>query len=121
MIMSSLNYPFEMRPLSEQEGSGWLISFPDLPGCMSDGETPEETIKNGKDALDCWIKACTAAGRKIPRPGESTSGKFLTRIPKSLHVRLISRAKQEGVSMNSLVSSFIAECLGRTNAKSNHA
>ena len=119
--MSIINYPFEMRPLSKEEGNGWLITFPDLPGCMSDGETPEETIRNGKDALECWIQACKEAGREIPLPGESTSGKFITRIPKSLHVRLISRAKQEGVSMNSLVSSFIAECLGRKSAESNHA
>lgn len=117
----SINYPFEMRPLSNDEGKGWLITFPDLPGCMSDGETPEEAIENGKDALECWIQACKEAGREIPRPGESSSGKFITRIPKSLHVRLISRAKQEGVSMNALVSSFIAECLGRKESESNHA
>ncbi len=117
--MNTIEYPFEMRPLSEDEGNGWLITFPDLPGCMSDGETPEEAIRNGKDALECWIIACKEAGREIPCPGDSSSGKFITRIPKSLHVRLISRAKQEGVSMNALVSSFIAENLGQKQAESN--
>lgn len=115
--MIDINYPFEVRPLTEEEGGGWLITFPDLPGCMSDGETPEEAIQNGKDALECWIAACKEAGRKIPQPGTSSSGKFITRIPKSLHARLISRAKQEGVSMNALVSSFIAEYLGRKEAQ----
>jgi integrase len=38
-----------MRPLIADEGGGWLITFPDLPGCMSDGETPEEAIENGRD------------------------------------------------------------------------
>ncbi len=38
--MKDIEYPFEMRPLTEEEGGGWLIIFPDLPGCMSDGETP---------------------------------------------------------------------------------
>ena len=71
----------------------------------------------GKDALECWISACEEAGRAIPQPGASSSGKFITRIPKSLHARLISRAKQEGVSMNALVSSFIAEYLGRKEAQ----
>ena len=117
--MIDINYPFEVRPLKEEEGGGWLITFPDLPGCMSDGETPEEAIQNGKDALECWISACEEAGRKIPQPGTSSSGKFITRIPKSLHARLISRAKQEGVSMNALVSSFIAEYLGRKEAQIN--
>lgn len=47
-----------MKPLSkEEEGGGWLISFPDLVGCMSDGETPEEAIENGKDDIKCWIQA----------------------------------------------------------------
>ncbi len=114
-----LEYPFEMRPLNEAEGGGWLISFPDLPGCISDGETPEEAIENGKDAMACWIQASKEAGREIPNIGERSSGKFVTRIPKSLHVRLVSRAKQEGVSMNALVSAFIAESLGRRDASLN--
>ncbi len=109
--MNDIEYPFEMKPLSKDEGGGWLITFPDLLGCISDGETPEEAIENGKDALQCWIEACKAEGREIPKPGESSAGKFMTRIPKSLHARLITRAKQEGVSMNALVSLFIAESL----------
>jgi antitoxin HicB len=32
-------YPFTIRHLSKEEGGGYLIEFPDLPGCMSDGET----------------------------------------------------------------------------------
>lgn len=120
--MSNIDYPFEMRPLAVDEGSGWLITFPDLPGCMSDGETPEEAIKNGADALQCWIQACKESGRYIPQPGESgSSGKFITRIPKTLHARLISRAKQEGVSMNALVVSFIAECIGNSSNRASQA
>ena len=36
------DYHFEIRPLSQEEGGGYLITFPDLPGCMSDGDTPDE-------------------------------------------------------------------------------
>ncbi|MFC1746578.1 toxin-antitoxin system HicB family antitoxin [Candidatus Riflebacteria bacterium] len=111
--MSKNLYPFNLRPLTENEGGGWLISFPDLPGCISDGDTPEEAIINGFDAQKCWIRACKETGREIPKPNEPPSGKFVTRIPKSLHARLVARAKQEGVSMNALVSAFIAECLGK--------
>ena len=53
------------------------------------------------------------ASREIPRPGELPSGKFIARIPRSLHARLTARAKQEGVSLNALVSAFLAESLGR--------
>ena len=41
-----IKYPFEIRQLSEEEGGGYLISFPDLPGCISDGETIEEAIES---------------------------------------------------------------------------
>ena len=44
-------YPALIRPLSEDEGGGWLVEYPDLPGCMSDGETPEEALQNGRDAV----------------------------------------------------------------------
>ena len=106
-------YPFELRPLAKEEGGGWLVTFPDLPGCMSDGETPEDAIANGRDAAAAWIAAAQEAGREVPRPGELPSGKFVARIPRSLHARLTARAKQEGVSMNALVSVFLAESLGR--------
>lgn len=111
--MSSIKYPFDMRPLTSDEGGGWLISFPDLPGCISDGETPEEAIENGAEAMESWLEKCEHIGRPIPLAGETSSGKFMTRIPKTLHTRLVLRAKQEGVSMNSLVSVFIAESLTR--------
>lgn len=108
-----LDYPFEMRPLTAEEGGGWLISFPDLPGCMSDGDTPEQAMEHGKDAIAAWINAMKSEGREIPRPGEAPSGKFIARVPKSIHARLTTRARQEGVSMNALVSAFLAESLGR--------
>jgi antitoxin HicB len=107
------DYPFEMRPLSKEEGGGWLISYPDLPGCISDGETPEEAIAHGKDAVEAWIKAMEEAGRDVPVPGEAPSGKFIARVPRSIHARLAARARSEGVSMNALVSAFLAESLGR--------
>lgn len=107
------DYPFELRPLAENEGGGWLITFPDLPGCMSDGETPEEAMSNGKDAAAAWLQAAKESGREVPLPGELPSGKFIARVPRSLHARLTARAKQEGVSMNALVSAFLAESIGR--------
>ncbi len=112
-----LKYPFEIRNLSEEEGGGYLISFPDLPGCISDGDTIEEAIKNGIDAMNSWIETAQEFNDSIPEPFSSqASGRFVQRIPKSLHVRLAERAKQEGVSMNALVTSIIAESLGKKEA-----
>jgi antitoxin HicB len=106
-------YPFEIRALTAEEGGGYLITFPDLPGCMSDGETVEEAIANGADAEAAWLQAARKWGDPIPQPGEGPSGKFVQRLPKSLHARLAARARQEGVSMNTLVTAVLAEALGR--------
>lgn len=107
-------YPFEIRPLSQEEGVGYLISFTDFSECISDGETIEEAIQNGLDALAETVAALEELGHPVPEPASSGSysGKFIQRVPKSLHARLALRAKQEGVSMNTLVTSFLAESLG---------
>ncbi|MCA9993728.1 MAG: type II toxin-antitoxin system HicB family antitoxin [Anaerolineales bacterium] len=111
-------YPFEIRPLSEEEGGGFLISFTDFSECISDGETIAEAIENGMDALQETIAALESLNMPVPEPGSggSYSGKFMQRVPKSIHARLVMRAKQEGVSMNALVTSILAESLGRREA-----
>lgn len=108
-------YPFEIHSLSDEDGGGYLISFPDFSECISDGETPEEAIRNGRDALEETIAALESLNLPVPEPGTggSYSGKFVQRVPRSLHARLATRAKQEGVSMNSLVTSLLAEGLTR--------
>jgi len=106
-------YPFEVRPLSKDEGGGFSISFPDLPGCVSDGETPEEAIENGRDALAAWLTVAKEMGDEPAKPFSAVSGKFVQRVPRSLHAQLIQRAKAEGVSLNTLVVSLVAEGIGR--------
>ncbi len=49
-------YPFAIRALADDEGGGYLLEFPDLPGCMADGQTPEEAIREGEGALRSWIE-----------------------------------------------------------------
>lgn len=107
------NYPFNIRQLSSEEGGGYLIEFPDLPGCMSDGETIDEAIANGQEAIAAWIEAAKEMDKPIPKPGEleSQSGKWVQRVPKSIHLRLVNRAKEEGVSLNTLVITMLSESL----------
>ena len=114
--MSSKNiseYPFTIRHLTKEDGGGYLIEFPDLPGCMSDGETINEAIKSGNDAVQSWKEAAKKEGRPIPRPGElqAQSGKWVQRVPKSIHFRLVSRAREEGVSLNTLVIMMLSQSL----------
>jgi predicted RNase H-like HicB family nuclease len=115
-------YPFEayghvIAPLSADDGGGYMITFPDLPGCMSDGETMEEVLVNGRDAFNGWMAAQVDLKRHIPEPThydeEGKPIKFVQRLPRSLHASLQARAKAEGVSLNTLVLTLIAEGLGR--------
>ena len=114
--MRKINYPFTIRPLEAEEGGGYLIEFTDLPGCISDGETPEEAMSNGQDALEAYLASCNKHGDPVPKPGVSMSGQWRQRVPKTLHARLAARAKQEGVSLNTLVAVLVAEGLGRREA-----
>jgi antitoxin HicB len=108
-------YPFEIRPLSKTEGGGFLVSYPDFAECIADGETIDEAIANGRDALVATIATLEAKGFAAPKPnsGGVASGKFVARVPKSVHAELSARAKAEGVSLNALVLAFLAEGLGR--------
>lgn len=62
-------YPLEIRPLSDDDGGGYLISCPDFSDCISDGETVEEAIQNGLDALAETIEALESFGEPVPEPG----------------------------------------------------
>lgn len=113
MKTSRIDYPFEIHPLSKDEGGGYSIIFPDLPGCCSDGATPEEAITNGRDALESWLAVARECGDKAPLPFSGVSGRFVQRVPRSLHAQLIARAKIEGVSLNTLVVSIVSQGLGQ--------
>lgn len=116
--MAEMDYPFNVRPLNADEGGGYLIEFPDLPGCMSDGETVEEAITNGKEAMLSWLEVAREQSRAIPEPHSTGrfSGQWRMRVPKSLHADLARRAKLEGVSLNTLAATLLAEGLGRHQA-----
>jgi antitoxin HicB len=117
------DYPFEVRPLTAEDGGGYLISFPDFAECISDGESIEEALENGRDALKATIAALKAKKLPVPLPnsGGVASGKFVARVPKSVHAQLATRARAEGVSLNSLVLTFIAQGLGRSSANKGRA
>jgi predicted RNase H-like HicB family nuclease len=70
-MATKLDYPFQVRPLTDEEGGGYLIEFPDLPGCLSDGETIEAAIANGADALRSWIETARELGDPVPPPRPS--------------------------------------------------
>ena len=113
-----LRYPITIRSLSEEEGGGYLAEYPDLPGCQADGETVEEALSEAEDALTSWIETAKKYNDPIPSPGaNSHSGQWRIRAPKMLHEKLAYQAKHEGVSLNTLAISLLAEGIGFRIAK----
>ena len=104
-------YQFTVRSLSKDEGGGFLVEFPDIPGCMSDGETVEEAIENGREALRDTIDVFKESGRKVPKPSIAAA-QWRQRLPRTLYAKLTRQAEIEGVSINSLVTAIIAEAIG---------
>jgi predicted RNase H-like HicB family nuclease len=105
----SLQYRIE---LIEDEGA-WVASNPDLPGCASFGSDPVDAVRNLAEVRRLWLEGQIASGNKIPEPSidERYSGKFVLRIPKSLHRLAEMRARREGVSLNALVTNVLAGAL----------
>ncbi len=64
----ALEYTVQIERLSESDGGGYLAIVPDLPGCMSDGATPEEALTNVQAAIASWIKAAKEWNTEIPKP-----------------------------------------------------
>ncbi|MGA7833174.1 MAG: type II toxin-antitoxin system HicB family antitoxin [Terracidiphilus sp.] len=88
----------------------WIAEHPELPGCISDGETAQEALSSLDISRELWIESRLATGLEVPGPQEAPqySGRFVLRIPKSLHRDLANEAEAEGVSLNSLVSNVLA-------------
>jgi antitoxin HicB len=61
-------YAITLAPLAPEDGGGWVALVLDLPGCMSDGATAAEALKNAQDAIAEWLGAARTMGRPIPRP-----------------------------------------------------
>jgi len=63
-----LEYAVRIERLAESDGGGYLALIPDLPGCMSDGETPEEALRNVQEAIESWIESAKEWKQDIPKP-----------------------------------------------------
>jgi antitoxin HicB len=93
------------------------VKYPDIPGCMSDGETIEEAIANGREALRDCVAVFQESGRKVPKPGIEAA-QWRQRLPRTLYSKLTVQAENEGVSINSFVTAIIAEAIGSRHAHS---
>ena len=119
-----LELPYQLDVKSERDGerTRWMATVEELPGCTSQGETADEALAGLRAAMEAWLTAAIAENREIPQPGQnggksrashSYSGRFLVRMPKSLHEELAHAAEKEQVSLNRLVTDVLASAVAQ--------
>ena len=106
-----LPYTIELHQDAEE---GWFVRVKELPGCMSQGDTADDALASIREAMPLWIESALASGYEIPEPRteEEYSGKFVVRVPRSLHRELVQGAVSEGVSLNQFINVVLSKAVG---------
>lgn len=107
-------YPVVLRPLSAEDGGGWIALVPDLPGCMSDGATAQAALENVDGAIHEWKQTAIAKGRPIPEPDASLEQSLEQVVPEHIRRQAENYARQmmqarSGDVDPSIVHAIIAE------------
>lgn len=97
-----ISMPYRMEIVEDKDEGGFVVSYPDLPGCITCGDTIESAVENVLNAKREWLEAAIEEGIEIHEPDslEDYSGQFKLRIPRSLHRTLAEHSQREDVSMN---------------------
>jgi predicted RNase H-like HicB family nuclease len=103
------------------EDAIYEASIAELPGCQAHGATVGEAVDRLREVQAMWIDECLSAGRTVPLPHEHDdrlpSGRWLQRVPRSLHLRLAQTAAKENVSLNQLVTSILSGAVAERGAR----
>jgi|WetSurMetagenome_2_1015567.scaffolds.fasta_scaffold15238_5 predicted RNase H-like HicB family nuclease len=107
---------------SEADGA-FIATVSEFPRLSSFGDTPQQAVDELRGVIDDAVDILEQEGGDLPAPQElpQSSGQFRVRMPRSLHQRLVERARVEDVSLNQLVVAMVAEGLGRSNGASSPA
>jgi predicted RNase H-like HicB family nuclease len=97
-----LPYHIVIQYITDESDSYYFATVKEFDGCMSHGSTYAEAFENIQEAMELWIEGKIEGGFPVPLPAEENhySGKFVLRLPKSLHAHLAMEAEKEGVSLN---------------------
>jgi predicted RNase H-like HicB family nuclease len=99
---TKLPYNYIIKPISDESGTYFHASILELDGCQSTGDTFQDAYDGLREAMEGWIATKLEHGFAIPKPldADKFSGKFVVRLPKTLHAHLVMEAQKEGVSLN---------------------
>lgn len=98
----NLPYSYIIRKISDESGTYYHATVLELDGCQSTGDNFDDAYENLREAMEGWIETKLENDFPVPQPlsADKYSGKFVVRLPKSLHQRLAIEAESEGISLN---------------------
>lgn len=116
-VRSYLSAPYIRMLIPDPEEGGYIAEILELPGCVTDGDTPEEAYRNLEEVMAGWIRASLDHGKPIPEPVgiKEYSGHFPLRMSTELHRVAALRAMQEGISLNQWITKAITTQVAREN------
>lgn len=118
-ISEYLALPYTKTVRWDNESDLFVARVKEVPQCSGHGDTESEALLMLSDNFEVWLDACIEARRVIPVPEpveELPSGKWLQRVPRSLHKRIVECAEREGVSLNTYVATTLATAVGAVDS-----
>jgi len=109
-----LKEPYARILTPDAESGTYTAEILEFPGCVAQGDTPEEAYANLEAAAEAWIEAVLELGQDIPEPltSHGYAGKIALRLPRSLHRRASEMAERDGTSLNQFLVAAVAERVG---------
>ena len=110
----ALPYTIEIYRDDTDGATAYVARVVELPGCLTQADSFEELEEMIQDAMRAWIETALEDGQLVPEPrtSEQFSGKFVVRVPRSLHRQLVEAAEHDGVSLNMFVNVALAQTVG---------
>jgi antitoxin HicB len=108
-----MNLPYTTALRLDDEGD-FIARIQELPGCSAHGKDRVEALANLQIVQRAWIEECLESNQPIPEPEpeeDLPSGKWVQRVPRTLHKKLSELAKREEVSLNQLVTSMLSSAV----------
>jgi predicted RNase H-like HicB family nuclease len=112
-----LKEPYSRVLIPDTETGTYTAKILEFPGCISQGDTPQEAYDRLEDTAIAWVSTTLDIGQEIPPPAIANghSGKVALRLPKSLHRQAAIAAERDSSSLNQFIVSALSEKVGATN------
>lgn len=106
-----MKYPFRVFQCNVENHVFWIAKSQMLKGCVGQGDTQQEALKELEDNEQAWLETAVEEGIPIPDvPVEQMvdySGKLTVRIAPNVHRLAAQLAKREGISLNQYINDAI--------------